>query len=193
MRGRTWTAREWLALMVLALAPIFMAGCGEDPVLPTPVAVPTPLPTCSITVIGDNVQIVGCGNVVTNPNPSPSPSPSLTAIAGVDINGIVGGEHCTTGIPANLSKTVGVGCYLDGTINPYRRDKDGNKVVIFDEAVTGTAPESFSRRDSFSGATVAQDTTNPYNWRLTCTAVGTVVLTATVKGVSSGDVAFGCK
>ena len=175
-RRDTWTAKQWLLLIGFSFAGIALTACGQEAVAPTPPQ-----------------NVIVNVNVNQNIGVTPSPSPGGTAkgpVASVTMQGFPDGEHCTPPAqPANQTKTIGVGCYLDATINP----RDASGAVIFDTGVTGTEPEAFVRRDEFTGATVTQDGTNRYNFRITCTAAGNVVLSATVKGVSSGDVTFTCK
>lgn len=168
-RSGIWGAKAWLAVIVLALAPmgLAMTGCGGDPVAPTPVAVATPLPTCSITVNGDNVVINGCGNTTVN-NPSPSPSPGQggdNVVAGFAIfcygfgtpEGKPEPNHGACVLPVGYPEIAVTASPKDskGIDIPSPGDQTDAKVIDWDFAVTPA-----------NAATLAVDGKNRFNARV---------------------------
>jgi hypothetical protein len=175
---RKWVYARDAVLAALALPFMFglvlaLAGC-------TPPAGPT-------IIIGGDTIINGGSSADTR---GPGAGTSKGPVVRVEIKGIVGGEHCGSGAtPANESHTLGVGCYLDITVNPI----DANGVVILDTNVAGLAPDYFQQRGDSPAASFTLSAGNPYNGRITGTARGTIILAAAVKGVPSGDVTFTIK
>lgn len=153
----------------LFLAPVLLVfGCGEDPVVPTPVAQP-------VTVIVNVNQNQGGGGS-TDPS---NPSTNVVSTVGV----AEFGENCPAGSgkkPAeDLPRQVRVGCVSDVTCNP--RGQDGK--VIFNEAVTG--PASFRQIGGTGAGEFAVSESNSFNGTVVGKASGVVVLQCTVKGVTS--------
>lgn len=162
--------KSFLGSLVAVGLVLALAAC-------TPPAGPT------IIIGGDTITIGG--DTTHGPGAGTSKGP----VVRVEIKGIVGGEHCASGTPAAESHALGVGCYLDITVNPI----DGNGAVIFDTNVTGLAPDFFQQRGDSPAASFTLSAGNPYNGRITGTARGSIVLAAAVKGVPSGDVTFSVK
>jgi hypothetical protein len=119
--------------------------------------------------------------VNTAPGPTASGSPGGEGlIATVSIAEF--GETCPNGgTPAEtLPRQVRIGCISDVTCNP--RDPQGQ--VIFNLAITGPAPTSFTQTSGVSFGEFVQDE-NPYNGTVRGIAAGLIQLQCTVKGVAS--------
>lgn len=156
-----------LAIVVLLFAPLMIAACLD-------------------TYVGGPTQVQGNQQGGSGATPAPGTS-SKGPVVSVEIKGIVGGEHCQDGAtPANESHTIGLGCYLDVTVNP----EDASHAVIFDTSVTGLAPDVFSEVGESNAAVFVQSAGNAFNGRVTATAKGTIVLRAAVKGIPAPDTTF---
>ena len=172
MKGRTWTAREWLVLMVLALAPIFMAGCGDEP-LPN---------QTTIVNINTNTNTINIGESGAK-NPDAVEGSVTADTATVTITGMADGENCPPGIlKANTNGKFRLGCTLDITVNP----RNANGDVIHDKNAPN--PDAFLSLGPDSVATFTKDA-NPYNGKLRSVGVGSVKLVASVNG-KAGEASF---